>query len=244
MAIVLDWTGEELCPGVDDLLRAQGVDPGHRSADSFRGLAEEALELLRSCAEGRGTFQEISRDEFAEIYPGTGNNAESSPLAEIYPRAKNLALFALTLGAEVSGKIDELFEDREFPLASMLDSAASEGAEIAATRLQAEAQRVWNGSGAHDAENRCLRYSPGYCGWHVSGQGKLFEALDPGRVGITLRPSFLMEPLKSISGVIVGGEASIHDFDDDYLFCVDCESRECRNRILSLNRGDRHDEDG
>ncbi len=235
---MLNWQGEELCPSIDELLRAQGVDPAHPSASSFRGLAEEALALFRGCAEGRGLYREISRDDFESIYPGEGKNAEASPLAEIFPRSTSLALFALTLGSVVSEKIDELFGRREFPLGSMLDSAASEAAEIAAMRLEKEARESWRAKGILDEDDRCLRYSPGYCGWHVSGQGRLFEALDPGKVGITLRPSSLMEPLKSISGVIVGGEASIHEFDDDYLFCVDCESRECRDRILGLKQGD------
>ena len=50
------------------------------------------------------------------------------------------------------------------------------------------------------------RYSPGYCGWHVSEQQKLFPLFPiaaPG--GIRLTDSSLMVPIKSVSGVIGTG---------------------------------------
>ena len=79
-----------------------------------------------------------------------------------------------------------------------------------------------------------LRYSPGYCGWHVSGQKRLFEFLQPQQIGITLRESFLMQPLKSISGVMIAGPIDIHRFKNDYPFCERCETEGCRERIRAL----------
>jgi hypothetical protein len=82
-----------------------------------------------------------------------------------------------------------------------------------------------------------LRYSPGYCGWHISGQKRLFERLNPAEIGITLNSSFLMQPLKSISGVIVSAERKYHLIKSDYPFCAVCPHRSCRERInLLLNR--------
>jgi hypothetical protein len=85
-----------------------------------------------------------------------------------------------------------------------------------------------------------LRYSPGYCGWHLSGQRALFAALQPEEIGITLRESMLMVPLKSMSGVIVAGLPAIHAFADDYPFCGECRTRGCRERIARVRqtRGD------
>ena len=82
-----------------------------------------------------------------------------------------------------------------------------------------------------------LPYSPGYCGWHVSGQGRLFGALCPEEIGIRLNASFLMQPLKSVSGVLVAGAPEIHDFDDDFDFCAECTTRECRVRIARALEG-------
>ena len=52
------------------------------------------------------------------------------------------------------------------------------------------------------------RYSPGYCGWHVSEQQKLFSLFPVSSpCGIQLTESSLMIPIKSVSGVIgIGSE--------------------------------------
>jgi len=46
------------------------------------------------------------------------------------------------------------------------------------------------------------RYSPGYCGWDVTEQHKLFQLMPENYCGIKLTPSALMDPVKSISGII------------------------------------------
>jgi hypothetical protein len=46
-----------------------------------------------------------------------------------------------------------------------------------------------------------------------------------------------MQPLKSVSGVLVAGAGEIHDFDNDYDFCDTCTKHQCRERIASLAKG-------
>ncbi|MCX6843389.1 MAG: hypothetical protein NTX53_14035 [candidate division WOR-3 bacterium] len=79
-----------------------------------------------------------------------------------------------------------------------------------------------------------LRYSPGYCGWDITGQRQLFQALRPEEIGITLRESCLMEPLKSISGVLVAARPEVHRFDNTYPFCSACTTQTCRSRIAAV----------
>jgi len=83
-------------------------------------------------------------------------------------------------------------------------------------------------------EYAVLSYSPGYCGWHLSGQEKLFQFLHPERIGISLNDSYLMTPLKSITGVLVGGKKEIHIFKSNYPFCSYCKDRSCAERITKL----------
>ncbi|MFH1765721.1 MAG: vitamin B12 dependent-methionine synthase activation domain-containing protein, partial [Gemmatimonadota bacterium] len=88
--------------------------------------------------------------------------------------------------------------------------------------------------GEVDSAVRVLPYSPGYCGWHITGQKELFAFLDPQQIGISLNASCLMSPIKSVSGVLVVGHPEIHDFENDFDFCFDCATWECRSRIASL----------
>jgi cobalamin-dependent methionine synthase I len=50
------------------------------------------------------------------------------------------------------------------------------------------------------------RFSPGYCGWNVSEQHKLFKLIPAEECDIRLTESALMQPIKSISGIIGIGE--------------------------------------
>ncbi len=79
-----------------------------------------------------------------------------------------------------------------------------------------------------------LPYSPGYCGWDLSGQRQLFAQLQPDAIGISLNDSCLMQPMKSVSGVFVAGEGEIHEFVNEYDFCSLCTTMACRRRLKSL----------
>jgi hypothetical protein len=214
-------------------LAPEGAAPGAASG-RWSGLIEEAQRLFRSHAAPRGLLAEVTRETFADIYAGAGRNAPETPLAEIFPRAAHLALFAATIGAEVQRTLDELFASGEFPLAVLLDAAASEGADRAAAALE----RRYAAQCAGPEAAAFLRYSPGYCGWDITGQRALFAALAPERIGITLRQSMLMEPLKSVSGVIVGGAPEIHRFAARYPFCAGCRTHGCRERIRKVLESD------
>jgi hypothetical protein len=116
----------------------------------------------------------------------------------------------------------------------MLDGIASERAEIAAELLAGAFLSSLVERGRADPGAGALSYSPGYCGWHITGQRKLLAFLKPEQIGISLNKSCLMTPIKSVSGVLVAGAPEIHEFDNDFDFCFDCTSWECRTRIASL----------
>ena len=222
---------DEVMPGKAAVLKLQGFKPGSTPNARVMAILDQALAIFGNLAEPVGIINEISVDEFAEIYSGEGNNDPETPLAKVYPRADRLALVAVTLGAGVSTRIRELFADRDFALAALLDSVASEAADRAAEVAEERFADRLRQSGTFAGGARALRYSPGYCGWHVTGQRALFKKLGPEDVGITLRESCLMEPLKSVSGVIVCGPAEIHEFDPDYSFCSACKTHSCSARI-------------
>jgi hypothetical protein len=220
-------------PSRDSALASQGIPEGAEVPDRIERLAQAALDLYIELAEPRGIRAEVSLSEFDEIYRGDGLNEAHTPLEAIAPRADRLALFALTLGEPVSRKIRGLFDANDPALAAMLDGIASERADAAARFLASDYYRKVVAGGA-SPDVRVLAYSPGYCGWHVTGQRRLFGRLHPEEIGITLNASCLMSPLKSVSGILVAGRASVHEFDDDFDFCHDCSTRDCRERIASI----------
>jgi hypothetical protein len=43
-----------------------------------------------------------------------------------------------------------------------------------------------------------------------------------------------MQPLKSVSGVLIAGPRTIHRFHPAYDFCDRCKARTCRDRLSAL----------
>ena len=71
-----------------------------------------------------------------------------------------------------------------------------------------------------------LPYSPGYCGWNICEQQKLFSFFPPEPCGIVLSDSFLMSPVKSISGFIgLGKELRPQPYR-----CEICNNKQCYKR--------------
>ena len=228
MSTVLDISAAEILPDAVAILAQQGVPEHAAGFDRLLTLAESARGELSATLAPAGVLAEVTREEFAGIYPGQGFNDPDTPLDLIYLQAESLALFAVTCGQAVCDRIGDLFSANDSPLGAALDAGASLAADRAAQVAQDRfAAALDDGAGV-------LRYSPGYCGWHVSGQGAVFSHLGSGAAGITLTDSYLMHPLKSVSGVIVAGRPDIHGFANDYPFCTGCTGKECRERIRSV----------
>jgi hypothetical protein len=250
MRTVVHFKPEECVPDSRAVLAAEGMSgPGPASAETAR-MVEEARRLFRELTMPTGVCADISIAEFGQVFPGEGDNASDAVLARIFPRAERLALFACTVGARLTDDIRLRFERHDYALAYVLDAAASAGAERLADLVQDDYwTEVRNQKSSADyadgvpesaksvksVDGFALRYSPGYCGWNVSGQRKLFRFLQPEDIGITLRDSFLMEPLKSISGVFVLGPKELHRFENSFGYCTECRNPSCRERIAALD---------
>jgi hypothetical protein len=188
--------------------------------------ARRALEVYRETADPRGLVEPVSGVDFAAVHAGEGLNDPRSPLDTVVPRAVALALFAVTLGRRLSDEITAAFRRGERALAYVLDAVAADRAEAAARSLAAEWLRSLERPGPSGAGHRLLIFSPGYCGWHQSGQRRLFERLQPQPIGIQLNASHAPEPSASLGGVLVVGPVEIETFDNP-AFCRVCERRRC-----------------
>jgi hypothetical protein len=234
MRKTLEIPVHEIKPDQDSVLETQGVPSGQELTEDVKTLLKKATDLFLEFSEPRAVISDICIPEFADIYHGEGKNEKHTPLDVIFRKADSLALFAVTIGERVTEKIDELFKTNDFALGSMLDSVASAGTDKAADWVENRYSDLLSEIGKITTSKGILRFSPGYCGWHMSGQKRLFEFLRPEDIGITLLDSFLMNPLKSISGVLVAGDKEIFVFDDSYPFCNECRSRSCQERIKAL----------
>lgn len=114
--------------------------------------------------------------------------------------ADSVALFVATAGREFDEYLHSVKQGGDILGEFVLDAIGSEIAE-AAVRLAMRTLEEEQADGIVVSHP----YSPGYCGWHIRDQQKLFSLLPPAPCGITLSDSSLMSPLKSVSGVAAIG---------------------------------------
>jgi hypothetical protein len=234
MSEIVHFSFDEVIPTVEAILKAQGVPESVSPDVSLTRLAEHALALYQDSVWPSGICAEISVSDFENVYEGEGGNDADSPLVHIYPQAEHLTLFAVTMGESVCSEIKRLFDTNEPALGSMLDAAASQGAELASQGMVKQVREKLKARFDNIDSKGILEFSPGYCGWHVSGQRKLFQFLQPEEIGISLNDSCLMQPLKSVSGVIVYGPMEIFDFDMTFPACENCQTYSCRDRVRAV----------
>lgn len=234
MPQLVEFTLIESTPNLKTVLRREVH--GRSVPPRLSVLFGHGLEIFERLATPRALVKDVTSEHFSEIFRGDGLNAPQTPLAEIYPRAQRLAVFAATVGDAVSDEIGILFKRGEPALGYALDVIASEATNLLADRLGERLLASLRDRHAASEESRVLPYSPGYCGWHISAQRRLLDVLHAGTIGMALSNSFLMRPIKSVSGVLVAGPAAIHRFRPAYPFCDDCTTHECRPRMAAVVR--------
>jgi hypothetical protein len=234
MRELVTFTIAEATPGREAVLANQGVGPDARLSAAVEAAYEAALALFNQVGRPAGMLADIGRGDFDLVYRGEGQNEPSTPVGDIFPRAERLALFAATVGQPVSDRIGACFRSNEFPIGAMLDSIASAAADRLGKLIEARFLKSLPQARQDAGPVAVMRYSPGYCGWHISGQKKLFEYLRPEEIGISLKESYLMTPLKSVSGVLIAGAREMHAFEAVYPFCSRCSTHGCRERIPAV----------
>lgn len=111
-----------------------------------------------------------------------------------------LYVVVATAGEEFDRWLKELNNQGDILKSYLADTIGSEIAEATMRRASLEIKNL------ECDTNISNSYSPGYCNWHVSQQQILFSMLDGSPSGVTLSPSSLMHPIKSVSSMIVAGD--------------------------------------
>ena len=234
MREIINFSNKEIIPSQNKIYEIQQIPANAKSTKKIAPLIEDTKKIFMDLSKPVGLISSIKIHEFEKVYYGLGLNAPETPVDKIFRKGTALSIFAVTLGNKFSKKISDLFSTKEFALAYMLDAIASEAIDQAAELLQGYFHKYLTDKELVPPGAKVLRYSPGYCGWHISGQKHLLEALKPSKIGVRFNESYLMEPLKSISGVLIAGPEEIHKIQSTYIFCKTCATKSCQKRFANL----------
>jgi hypothetical protein len=132
------------------------------------------------------------------------------------------ALFIATAGVAYEAYQHRLTEEGDMVRVFIADALGSVIAEKCADQMEKALQDNIDKLGWKHTN----RFSPGYCGWHVSQQQFLFPLFDGHTCGVRLTDSSLMVPIKSVSGIMgVGREVRKLDYT-----CGLCTFEKCYKR--------------
>lgn len=139
-------------------------------------------------------------------------------------RSEFVFLFICTAGKAISESAAAFMQGNDPVLGYVYDVLGSVTVEAAMSRIHQEIQSM----AAIQMKQITNRYSPGYCQWNLTDQHKLFSFFPKNNCGIKLTNSALMDPIKSVSGIIgMGSEVKFREYTCDL-----CQQKDCiyRNR--------------
>lgn len=186
-------------------------------AEAVFALLKEAEEKIHpSCY---FTIRDV-RISGNEICTGNTVFETGKIIARLMKGAERLALFVATAGREFEAWTQTLKKEGDYLNQYIVDSIGTCIVEKTGDYLE-KLLEAEIGDTKHTN-----RFSPGYCGWHVSEQRKFFALLPENICGIELKESCLMIPIKSISGIIgIGTNVKTKLYS-----CHVCDMKSCFRR--------------
>jgi len=134
-------------------------------------------------------------------------------------KSESIAIFLCTAGGEIGIRSRKSMKDGDLLRGYIYDIVGSEIVEAAADLMQDKLEKTMISS----MKKITNRYSPGYCGWDVAEQHKLFKLVPDNYCGIRLNESALMDPIKSVSGFIgIGMKVKRNPYT-----CKLCDMKDC-----------------
>lgn len=195
----------------DEVIRLLGYPEGHPLPGRLATLLDETLAAARGLVRGRGAFVRLEPARAAEVGLRPVSAAE-------------LIVGLVTVGEEIEAAAAAASRGGEPTRALLLDSAGSAAVEEAADRIGA---LVVGGSAAADRRAVPCRFSPGYGEWSLQDQPRLFALVPHAALGVSLLPSMMMVPRKSVSFAMWLGAA---EGATPRRGCARCPMDHCRYR--------------
>ncbi len=190
---------------VDQIERLLGYPEGE-SHETIAGMVNRLLEAAEAVCDLKAEFRICEKITFHDADKSIVMSNMIFNIGKIIygqvKRSESIALFACTAGEEIGKRSRRAMKEGDLLEGYIYDVIGSEAVEAVADLMQDDLEADIALSGRKITN----RFSPGYCGWSVSEQHKLFGLLPENFCGIRLTESALMEPIKSVSGIIGIGE--------------------------------------
>ncbi len=199
---------------------------GYKDGEDREIVSDLIEEILKEAERITDIKTQYSLFNDIQFHPGTKSvdlNKISFGIEKIVygqlRKSEILAVFLCTAGPEIGNLSKKAMQEKDFLRGYIYDITGSEIVEAAADLMQADLEKNMLRHGYRITN----RYSPGYCGWDVAEQHKLFQLIPDNYCRIQLTDSALMDPVKSVSGFIgIGKTVKSHPYT-----CRMCKQENC-----------------
>jgi len=206
-------------------LGARGRAGSPRLKRKIRSMLSEADVLLEPRVYARR--KKVSTTQQGAVLIDRDVPLKSRKVAKTFRNSSTAYVFVATVGEKVDRKIRDLMKESSVSDASILDAIASAAVEKMLDQFQTSVDKEL----ARLNLTSTIRFSPGYCDWNIKEQHKIFKTIDAGTIGVTLTPSALMHPRKSVSGVFGVTEAGSTN-REAINPCLLCGNKDCNTRRI------------
>ncbi len=201
---------------------------------SYRGKAPDDAsshiidECIITCAEAAKpmhvyNFYDIMPSEQGILAEGTNIVLRGKNIARHLEGCRRCIIMAATIGMEIDNAI-RIVQSRDMARAVILDACATACIEELCDIICREISENLRG------ENSSItrRFSPGYGDLPLDTQKNILSALNAQRrIGLTLTPTNIMIPRKSVTAII-GIKPQRCEKQDDVTECENCNNKNCR----------------
>lgn len=225
------YSFNELDINVELVEEAMGYGSG-QSPEPFPDMITYALDQCDLLCDIQGSLlvsNNFSLDKTGSIIVNGVTFYVGKKIALQLKNAEGGALFICTAGAGISEKSKGLMAAGDLIEGYILDVIGSVTVEAAIDKIQESFENELINKGIKIAN----RFSPGYCGWALQEQKHFFALFPNNHCGIKLSDSCLMDPIKSVSGVI-GFGTNVKKMAYE---CQMCELETCIYRKIRLAKG-------
>lgn len=165
----------------------------------FREEIAEARRLIEPAACWEAfPVREIRHEK---VILANGVRIGGGPVTTVVGGAENLIVGVCTVGAPVSQQADVYSKAGDLFRGMVLSDLAS----YAVDALRQELCRLWEEEAAARGQRASAPLSPGESVWSVRDQATIFSLVDASQIGVTLTPSMVMVPIKSLSLIMGTG---------------------------------------
>ena len=226
--VILSLDYEAIKPSLSEVATIMGYTPG--SEPSF---VPEMLEVLLKEAPDHvspgGCYSIFDIDEIkiaqGLILHSSGSLRCGSKIARQILGSDSFALFITTAGNSFDTWIKSKASGGDVLEEYFCSSIGSVIVDKIADVIQEEVNSISIKAG----KGITNRYSPGYCSWNIREQRGIFDLLPADRIGVALLPSFLMKPIKSVSGIIgIGADKNPGPYMCDLCNMTNCLVKRAR----------------